>query len=315
MSNRASKLDARVDKVAAGFTIIETILFIAIAGLVFTGVIVGTNGAIRRQRYKDAVQTFTDDLRSLYALAESTEVLDYDKAAQIQCAFDGNTPTATSSKQGRGRSNCSVYGIIAKINMQYTEHPKEENLEAYWLIGKDEKTVAEEGTYSNDIEFLNAAYAGPKVSYSGGSKQTIEALKTSLVWGTELGFVCDNKPIDDGLCSSSGHKYITSSTKQKIYLVIYRSPFNGSIRTLVNQNDGGQPTSGHITDYTSAYYNGNSRINFSHFSQKEVDLCVIAGNGMSYSGGLRMISIKKGASFENDVRLVESDSEENICND
>ena len=36
-----------------GFTIIETMLFIAITGLVFAGVVIGTNGSLRSQRYRD----------------------------------------------------------------------------------------------------------------------------------------------------------------------------------------------------------------------------------------------------------------------
>ena len=110
-----------INKFAVGFTIIETMLFLAIAGLIFAGIVASTNGAIRQQRYKDAVQSFADDLRDLYSLAENTQVLDYG-GGTAKC---GNE---SAYESGRGRSNCSVYGIFATIS-SLTDGEK--NMEAH----------------------------------------------------------------------------------------------------------------------------------------------------------------------------------------
>lgn len=49
-----------------GFTIIEVMLVLAIAGLLLVGTIRGTYGAVRTQRYNDAVNTFAENLRQAY---------------------------------------------------------------------------------------------------------------------------------------------------------------------------------------------------------------------------------------------------------
>lgn len=50
-----------------GFTLIEVSLFLAITGLVFVGIVAGTQTSIFQQRYNDAVQNFADFLRNNYA--------------------------------------------------------------------------------------------------------------------------------------------------------------------------------------------------------------------------------------------------------
>ena len=49
-----------------GFTLVEIALFLSITALLFAGIIVGTNNSIAQQRYTDAVQNFTELLRSVY---------------------------------------------------------------------------------------------------------------------------------------------------------------------------------------------------------------------------------------------------------
>lgn len=331
MKNRASRLDARVDKVAAGFTIIETILFIAIAGLVFTGVIAGTNGAIRRQRYKDAVQSFTDDVRNLYSMAENTEVLSYGDQ-NVECGWDSAESkwSSTSSNIGRGRSNCSVYGIIAKIRMKPTDSNAGDNIEAYWLIGKDQREVEKEGTYTTDGDFLKAAHVSPWVSI-GGEETMIEAQKSGLFWGSELAIPCSyNEGVLDGdfdtyfslspiasiypECSgTASDKIIKPNDSLSIFLLIYRSPISNIIRTRIKVLELGSTATNE--DY---YESKDKTVEFAYdlygFDKKPIAFCVTAGDGMSYSGGYRMVSIKSNAASSLDVRLVEADSEENVCN-
>lgn len=326
MKIRARKAHARVDKVAAGFTIIETILFLAIAAMVFTGVIVGTNGAIRRQRYKDTVQSYADDVRDLYSLAENTEVLDY--SGKVYCGLDndGNS-TVESTNEDRGRSDCSVYGVVAKLQMNSKASTGAgENIEAYWLIGKDEKSVKRSEAFANDASFLTEAMAKTRVIIeSGGSKNetSIEAKTSSLVWGAQMSYACEDlrdkvvsvDPTVDSYCPTSvGYAPYDATTQLYLYLMIYRSPISGAIRTKVlysRRNDlltkpNDLPFINEVGD--------DEPTDAGHFSRRDVRLCITAGDGMSYDGGLRMISIKKDAATMNDVVLVEADSEENICN-
>ncbi len=328
MKNKASKQHARVDKIAAGFTIIETILFLAIAALVFTGVIVGTNGAIRRQRYKDTVQSFVDDVRDLYSLAENTEVLDY--SGKVYCGLDndGNS-TVESTNEDRGRSDCSVYGVVAKLRMNsQASTGAGENIEAYWLIGKDEKSVKSSEAFANDASFLKEAMAKTRVIIeSGGSKNetSIEAKTSSLFWGAQMSYACDdlhNKvvgvyPISiNSYCPTSvGYAAYDETTQLYLYLMIYHSPISGAIRTKVLYSQRGdlltKPDDLPFIDVVGE----DEPTDAVHFDRRDVRLCVTAGDGMSYDGGLRMISIKKDAATMNDVVLVEADSEENVCNE
>lgn len=336
MKIRARKAHARVDKVAAGFTIIETILFLAIAAMVFTGVIIGTNGAIRRQRYKDAVQSFTDDIRELYSLAENTEVLDY--AGNVTCGLDEDGNGSGSTNNDRGRSDCSVYGVLARFQMNSkTSTGKGENLEAYWLIGKDEKTIDKSKNHY-DSTFLSEAKASTKIKIGGGIQQ-IEAKTSSLFWGAQIGYSCKNAAGHEGsvgnlyetaktpnYCGTSGTKAYASEpdidNPLYMYLAVYRSPITGAIRTLVlaSTNDYFNNSSTELLPFVNASLlstdtdTSQTDARGGFFARHEVNLCVTAGDGMSYDGGLRMISIKKDASSMNDVILVEADSPENTCN-
>ena len=331
MKIRARKAHARVDKVAAGFTIIETILFLAIAAMVFTGVIVGTNGAIRRQRYKDTVQSFVDDVRDLYSLAENTEVLDY--SGKVYCGLDndGNS-TVESTNEDRGRSDCSVYGVVAKLQMNsQASTGTGENIEAYWLIGKDEKSVKRSEAFANDSSFLTEAMAKTRVIIeSGGGKNetSIEAKTSSLVWGAQMSYACaDLYPEVASIYTSAvtsscpmvggnavGYAAYNEGAQLYLYLMIYRSPISGAIRTKVlYSQDGDLLTKPDDLPFINEV-GKDEPTDAGHFSRRDVRLCVTAGDGMSYDGGLRMISIKKDAATMNDVVLVEADSGENICN-
>jgi hypothetical protein len=327
MKIRARKAHARVDKVAAGFTIIETILFLAIAAMVFTGVIVGTNGAIRRQRYKDTVQSFVDDVRDLYSLAENTEVLNY--SGKVYCGLKNDGTSAVESvNNDRGRSDCSVYGVVAKLQMNSKASTGTgENIEAYWLIGKDEKSIKRSEAFANDASFLAEAMAKTRVKIvsSGGENETsIEAKTSSLFWGAQMSYACEDlygkvaaiyrDSVTSSCPTSAGYAAYGATTQLYLYLMIYRSPISGAIRTKVlfsNHNDlltkpDDLPFINEVGE--------DEPTDAVHFDRREVRLCVTAGDGMSYDGGLRMISIKKDAATMNDVVLVEADSEENICN-
>ena len=50
-----------------GFTIIEVAFFIAITGMLFVGIAVGTGNSIQQQRFYDSTQSFAEFLRSIYS--------------------------------------------------------------------------------------------------------------------------------------------------------------------------------------------------------------------------------------------------------
>lgn len=319
MVKRASKQDAPIskgiNKIALGFTIIETMLFLAIAGLIFAGLVAGTNGAIRRQRYKDSVQGFVDDLRDLYSLVENTQVLKYDGTAKCAVGTDG-----TDGSEGRGRSNCSVYGIYAIIS---PNHGNKNTIEAYWVIGTDQSLVR---GASSDIEFFKD-YAQIGTAYTKtdgveGSKEHINVKSHSILWGADVAIPCNSDfaaDIKDNLhmtvrgCDAVGS--VLSNAQNQVELFIYRSPITGSINTLSSMKVDDTANANVDIEFDQAFIDGeNISSVLGNFNHYDVSLCVTGGSGMSYDGGIRMVVIDAYGSNTNAVRLIEADADENKCN-
>ena len=321
MVKRASKQDAPIskgiNKIALGFTIIETMLFLAIAGLIFAGLVAGTNGAIRRQRYKDSVQGFVDDLRDLYSLVENTQVLKYDGTAKCAVGTDG-----TDGSEGRGRSNCSVYGIYAIIS---PNHGNKNTIEAYWVIGTDQSLVR---GASSDIEFFKEdstrkyAQIGTAYMIDGDSAlQHINVKSHSILWGADVAIPCNSDFAADikgaiGTvrgCDAAGS--VLSNAQNQVELFIYRSPITGSINTLSSMKVDDAANASDVIELDQAFIDGeNISSVLENFNHYDVSLCVTGGSGMSYDGGIRMVVIDAYGSNTNAVRLIEADADENKCN-
>ena len=318
MVKRASKQDAPIskgiNKIALGFTIIETMLFLAIAGLIFAGLVAGTNGAIRRQRYKDSVQGFVDDLRDLYSLVENTQVLNYPGTAKCD---DG-----TDSSEGRGRSNCSVYGIYAIIS---PNHGNKNTIEAYWVVGTDQSLVR---GASSDIEFFKKdstrkyAQIGTAFTKVGSIEpEHINVKSHSILWGADVAIPCNSDFAADikgaiGTvrgCDAVGS--MLSNAQNQVELFIYRSPITGSINTLSSMKVDDTANANNDIEFDQVFIDGeNISSVLENFNHYDVSLCVTGGSGMSYDGGIRMVVIDAYGSNTNAVRLIEADADENKCN-
>jgi len=70
-----------------GFTLVEVMLVVGIAGLMLLGIIGGMSLSINQQRYNDALRSFAEYLRTVYSEAQSPESLGY-----------GNSETAVLGK-------------------------------------------------------------------------------------------------------------------------------------------------------------------------------------------------------------------------
>lgn len=71
-----------------GFTLVEVSLFLAITGLLFIGIAVGTQNSIWQQRFNDSTQSFAEFLRSVYSQVSNPQSL------------------------GDGRSDQAIYGKL-----------------------------------------------------------------------------------------------------------------------------------------------------------------------------------------------------------
>lgn len=92
-----------------GFTLIEVILFLAIAGLMLLGVLVGVSGSINRQRYDESVASFLDYMQSQYNLNDNVRNNRPDARGCVAGSIVSSAPD-----QPRGTSDCTVVGRLVR---------------------------------------------------------------------------------------------------------------------------------------------------------------------------------------------------------
>jgi len=91
----------------AGFTIIETMLFLGITGLLIIGVLVGAGTSINIQRYRDSVMSFQSILQQQYS-----------EVSNVSNDSESNTCNGIPDNL-RGQSNCVILGrYITTIDSQ-----------------------------------------------------------------------------------------------------------------------------------------------------------------------------------------------------
>ncbi len=84
----------------AGFTIVETMLFLGISGLLIMGVLAGTGSSINTQRYRDSVTSLRAFLQGQYS--EVSNVRNANTSVMCQ----------GSPVDSRGRSDCVILGRL-----------------------------------------------------------------------------------------------------------------------------------------------------------------------------------------------------------
>lgn len=94
----------------AGFTIIETMLFLGISGMLLAGILVGTGTSISIQRYRDSVTSLQSYLQQQYS-----EVSDVSNDSLTNsCYGDGSTDNP------RGQSDCVILGKLITTTDEHT---------------------------------------------------------------------------------------------------------------------------------------------------------------------------------------------------
>jgi Tfp pilus assembly protein FimT len=98
----------------AGFTLVESMLFLAITGLLVMGILVGSGAAITQQRYRDSVNSLKSFIQDQYS--DVTNVTN-SRNNQWQCDAGGNVTEASGADaQARGTSNCVLLGRYITVN-------------------------------------------------------------------------------------------------------------------------------------------------------------------------------------------------------
>ena len=183
-----------------GFTIIETMLVLAITGVLIAGLLVGIGSSISNQRYGDAVSSFKALLQDQYSRVSNVS---NDRDADWTCAANA-TPVQAGGGIAPGQSDCVLLGrYVGVVNG---------DISMATIVGYENSTAA--GT--NDITELKDNYT------LGVSTSSVET--TTLEWGAQIAW------------PSSGGGSKNPTTPRSIAILVVRSPNSGTTYTFSSDN-------------------------------------------------------------------------------
>lgn len=189
---------------STGFTIIETLLFLAISGLMMVTMIAGTSLTLNTQRYHDSVRSLQSLLQEQYGALSSTE---NDRPSEFPCGLDGTaTPQeVTGATQVRGQSKCEIFGRLVII--------QEGDVAVYPVLAY--RNESQKPTSGDDISLMqNVLYFGIGVDQS-------LARTTTLEWGAQIAWPA----IDE---AGTGQ----TTTPRSMSILFARSPDSGQVYTF-----------------------------------------------------------------------------------
>jgi type II secretory pathway pseudopilin PulG len=179
-----------------GFTIIETMLFLGVAGALTVGILVGSGVAINQQRYRDSVNSLKSFIQQQYS--EVTNVVNGRDGSEACANAAVVRPPEMVVPQARGTSECMLLGRYVTIDATGKKLTAS-NVVGYRTVGAPEA--------SSDIAEITTNYT----------------LGTSPI-GQETADVAWNAVVVN-------QKTAGASSPMPISMLILRSPLSGSIMT------------------------------------------------------------------------------------
>lgn len=181
-----------------GFTMIETMLFLAITGVLVVVILAGSGVAINQQRYRDSVNSFASFLQAQYADATSVH---NDRGATWTCSDTGGLKLTPTGGDSRGASQCDLLGQVIRSTDGNT-------ITVDPVIGYNEtRALTMKPTPTSDVAMLQAMSL-----QSLGSVDSSQTQSQQLEWGAKL----VNK---DG-------------SPAAFSILIVKSPLSGTLRTF-----------------------------------------------------------------------------------
>lgn len=181
-----------------GFTIIETMLFLAISGILMVSVLVGTGASINIQRYRDSVTSLQSTLQNQFS-----EVASVSNSRDSNWSCDSSTGVITKIESGsgenRGQTDCVVLGRIIL--------PSSDGRKVYIrdVVGSK---LTESELVDNDIDALK----NYKISIS-----PVISIEHNIQWNASMA-----KP--------------NSNSSSEFSILILNSPLSGITRTFIDPN-------------------------------------------------------------------------------
>lgn len=253
-----------------GFTIIETMLVLAITGLLVSTLFVGIGGTINNQRYKDSVTSFKATLQQQFTFAiNATNVSDVSSkwtCSNAAIVTEVNAPSAAGGITAPGQSDCVILG-------QYTSVVNDK-IASVSIIGKKTGTT----TGLDDVADLKTNYV------FGIAQNSIET--STLEWGASITW-------PTGPSGGIDAKTSGDTSSRSIGILTVRSPQSGTVYTFTDD-----AVADAIQNTTSAQLSNMMFVNNSVPGQKQRIICIdpSAGSASLTVPEKLSISIAQGAS-------------------
>jgi type II secretory pathway pseudopilin PulG len=190
-------------KKSAGFTIIETMLFLGISGLLIVTFIAGAGASINVQRYRDATETLKSVIQQQYADLTSVQNA---RDNNWSCGTTALPSNSGSVVQDRGQSECLLLGKYVRI--------EDDKISIYRVLGYQLASAA-----AGDINSLKNNYAL--------NVSRVETDSSTLEWGTEIA-----SPV-----KFNGASITNPPASRKVGILVIRSPDSGRIYTFSNEGN------------------------------------------------------------------------------
>lgn len=200
--------------ISPGFTIIESMLFLAITGLLIAGMVVGVGSSIAIQRYRDSVTTLKAFLQTQYSEINNVSNT-RDNTWSCDTATATTSQSGTGSAEAVGQSDCVVLGRYIEIRG---------DTQSVGVVTGFDNPTPNTGT---DVNIL-------KTGYTLGVSTTEQSIST-MEWGTEITW-----PISG--TGSTATESVGGTTPRAIGILIIRSPDSGLVYTFTIDNP--QPIAG-----------------------------------------------------------------------
>lgn len=186
-------------RASAGFTIIETMLFLAISGVLVATLIVGTGASINIQRYRDAMTTFKSQLQEQYSYLSSVQ-----NVRQTGWTCDAQANPVAGGEKLAGQSECVVAGRYITINRGDTT--------TYTILARQVSRAAA----ANDVLALRNNYV---LNIDRNNAET-----RKLEWNTQIAW------------PARGVGSQTPVVPRSLAIMIVRSPESGQVYTFTSDN-------------------------------------------------------------------------------